>query len=165
MECDEGNVGLDPIYNAINNQSICKKSASPKRSTPQNKISRCQLLIVSAAALFAFGAMSTVRHILYIEDSMYCNLQYDGALLKTNLCGHPNSLVLKKMERAKKRWWSKNKQPQVEIYSREQQQVDDCQEVKQKARENTQEKGSLQQQRIGTQLVLDSSMRIISSVS
>jgi hypothetical protein len=105
-------------------------------------------------ALFTIGTISLVKHVLYVEDSME---QYNEGYRK------PNSLVLKKMEKAKKRWWRKNGEgSNVEVYRQGQQQVEaDIQDSNVQQQANT----AGQQQQTTGQQVFDSVGQVISNVT
>jgi hypothetical protein len=99
-------------------------------------LSYFRLFVIAMAALFALGTMTMVRHVMIsdgaaettaVKSNFMTNGQsVDGS--QEEYAQRPNSLVIKKMEKAKKRWWSKLRhggsdadaneggQPSVEVY-------------------------------------------------
>eukprot|EP00804_Cyclotella_cryptica_P003726 CCRYP_008903-RB/>CCRYP_008903-RB protein AED:0.01 eAED:0.01 QI:201/1/1/1/1/0.66/3/894/1002 len=104
------------------------------RGSRWGMISYFRLFCVTMAAIFFMGTMTVVRRVVYLEDSitnagsMPNELQYEGDVQK--MYGRPKSLVLKKMERAKRRWWNKKRgdanggEAKMEVYSHGQRTTD-----------------------------------------
>lgn len=79
------------------------------------KFSQFRMLLLSSSILLMIMTMGTIRHVFTSIPSdsasiRNSNLIYEGDTRR------PNSLVLKKMENAKRRWWKKNHVSEVEVY-------------------------------------------------
>ena len=86
------------------------------------KFSHFKLWIVLTCLLLVICTLSTMRH---VYKNTMAELQYEGDAAQFG--SRPDSIMLKKMEKAKKRWWRKNKKisSNVEIYREGERQVQD----------------------------------------
>lgn len=98
------------------------------RFSKRMKFSHFKLWIVTTCLLSVICTLSTMRH---VYKNTMAELQYEGDARQFG--SRPDPIMLKKMEKAKKRWWRKNNKVSstVEIYREGERQVQDEKAIQQ----------------------------------
>ena len=141
----------DSSYRSYRGRSPFNSSTFSHTNTKRMRFSQFRMLLISSSILLMMMTLGTIRHVFTSIPSdsasrRNSNLIYEGDTRR------PNSLVLKKMETAKRRWWKKNHLNEVEVYGEENKEVDESAiENEVNVGQQTQQSNMQKEQQVNTQ--------------